>query len=53
MEILILTILSVLAIFLFLIYKKLDNKKEDQDELKKELGIEREVKLGFNGLKES
>ena len=53
MEILILTILSVLAIFLFLIYKKLDNKKEDQDELKKELGIEREVKLGFDGLKES
>ena len=53
LEILILTILSILVLFLFLIYKKLDNRKENQDELKKELGIEREVKLGFAGLKES
>tara|TARA_B100000959_G_scaffold142042_1_gene149105 strand:+ start:259 stop:1251 length:993 start_codon:yes stop_codon:yes gene_type:complete len=53
MEILTLIALGVLILFLILIYKKLDKTKEHKDELKKDLGIEREVKLSIDSLKES
>ena len=53
MEILILITLGVLILLLVLIYKKIDSKKENQEELKKDFGIEREVKLSIDSLKES
>ncbi len=53
MEILILLTLFVLILFLGLIYKKLDMKKNNNEELKKDFGIEREVKQSIDSLKES
>ena len=53
MEILILLTLFVLILFLGLIYKKLDLKKNNNEELKKDFGIEREVKQSIDSLKES
>ena len=53
MEILILLTLFVLILFLGLIYKKLDLKKNNNEEIKKDFGIERKVKQSIDSLKES
>jgi len=50
MEYTILGLLAVLVVFLVLIYKKLDSKKVDQEELKKDFGVEREVKTSIENL---
>ena len=51
MEYIIVIILVILVFFLVLIYKKLDTKKDNQEELKKDFGVEREVKTSIDNLK--
>jgi|TARA_B110000211_G_scaffold26385_1_gene26925 DNA recombination protein RmuC len=50
MEYAILVLLLVLAGFLALIYKKLDTRRNEQEEFKKDLGVEREVKSSIENL---
>jgi len=50
MEYAILVLLLVLAGFLALIYKKLDIRRNEQEEFKKDLGVEREVKSSIENL---
>jgi|TARA_B100001093_G_scaffold272898_1_gene260792 DNA recombination protein RmuC len=50
MEYAILVLLVILSGFLALIYKKLDTRKDDQEEFRKDLGVEREVKSSIESL---
>ncbi len=50
MEYAILVLLVILSGFLGLIYKKLDTRKDDQEEFRKDLGVEREVKSSIESL---
>ena len=52
LEYIIICIGFVLAIFMWLIYKKIDQKKNNGDEIKSALDLERERKKDLNEVKE-
>ena len=52
LEYIIICIGLVLAVFMWLIYKKIDQKKNNGDEIKSALDLERERKKDLNEVKE-
>ena len=53
MEYIIIAFLVILVGFLFLIYKKLDQKQNNNDEIKSSLDLERERKKDLNEFKDT